>query len=79
MERNQNIQLIELNGNMSFGRHEKQDIRVYSGITSCNHGEFLYSGSTETYYYCDNNSSNGIFSNCKKLDSSKEYSTKTLS
>ena len=63
---------INLSGSMSLGREYPDsncDIKLSSDITSRRHGEFIYDDSDGTYYYIDNNSSNGTYINGNKLQS----------
>ena len=62
--------MVSLKGNMTLGREYSladTDIRVSSEITGRRHGEFVYDDSDDSYYYIDNNSTNGTFINGEKL------------
>lgn len=67
--------MVALKGDMTLGRdyiNASTDIRVYSEIVGRRHGEFIYDGSTDDYYYIDNNSTNGTYINGYKLPSYNE-------
>ena len=60
-----------LQGDTTLGRVYPEstcDIRVDSAITGRRQGEFVYDDSDDSYYYIDNNSTNGTFINGTKLE-----------
>lgn len=60
-----------LQGDTTLGRVYPEstcDIRVDSAITGRRQGEFVYDDSDDSYYYIDNNSTNGTFINGIKLE-----------
>lgn len=62
--------MIALKGDVTLGRDyplADTDIRVHSEITGRRHGEFVYDDSEDTYYYIDNNSTNGTYINGERL------------
>ena len=62
--------MISLSGDMTLGReypNANTHIRVHSEIAGRRHGEFVYNGITDEYYYIDNNSRNGTYINGQKL------------
>ena len=68
LERNKDVRVVRLNGDMRLGRKSPDsysDIPLDSGIASRNHGDFSFID--DTYYYKDNNSLNGTFINGQKL------------
>lgn len=63
--------MVSLAGNMTLGREyplADTDIRVCSEITGRRHGEFIYDDSDDTFYYIDNNSTNGTYINGVRLE-----------
>lgn len=70
-----------LQGDTTLGRHYPEstcDIRVDSAITGRRQGEFIYDDSDDSYYYIDNNSTNGTFINGEKLEPFNERGTKAF-
>lgn len=62
--------IVSLDWNMTLGREYPQadtDIRVDSQITGRRHGEFIHDDSDDSFYYIDNNSTNGTYINGFKL------------
>ncbi len=62
--------MVKLCGNMTLGREYPEastDIRVVSEITGRRHGEFVYDDSEDTFYFIDNNSTNGTYINGMRL------------
>lgn len=62
--------MVRLRGSMTLGREYPEasaDIRVCSQITGRRHGEFVYDESDDTFYYIDNNSTNGTYINGSRL------------
>ncbi len=62
--------MVKLRGNMTLGREYPEastDIRVVSEITGRRHGEFVYDDSEDTFYFIDNNSTNGTYINGMRL------------
>ncbi len=73
--------MIELSGNMTVGREYPEatcDIRLYSEITGRRHGEFVYDDSDDTFYYIDNNSTNGTYINGRKLEPYNQRGSKAV-
>lgn len=63
--------MISLNGDMTLGREYPEsdcDIKICSEITSRKQGEFVYDDSDDSFYYIDNNSTNGTYINGVKLE-----------
>lgn len=68
---NRNIPfIVSLDWDMTLGREypgADTNIRVRSMITGRRHGEFIHDDSDDSFYYIDNNSTNGTFINGVKL------------
>ena len=62
--------LVSLDRDMTLGREypgADTNIRVQSLITGRRHGEFIHDDSDDSFYYIDNNSTNGTYINGVKL------------
>ncbi|MBR2715848.1 MAG: FHA domain-containing protein [Ruminococcus sp.] len=73
--------MIALDGDMTLGREYPQsdcDIRLHSDIVTRRHGEFIYDDSDDSFYYVDNNSTNGTFINGRKLLAYNERGSKAV-
>lgn len=81
VEKGQEVRTVRLSGSMKMGRiceEVKNDIVLTSGITSRNHGEFIYEDSENAYYYKDNNSLNGTYYNGTKLEIINDRGSKAM-
>lgn len=70
--------VVSLKGSMTLGREYAEattDIRVNSGIAGRRHGEFFFDAASDSYYYIDNNSTNGTYINGYKLPPFNERGT----
>ena len=68
-----------LKGNLTFGKKYPEsdcDITVESRIVSRRHGEFVYDGQDDSYYYIDYNSANGTYVNGVRLETFNERGSK---
>lgn len=73
--------IISLSGDMTLGRDyplSDCDIRVFSEITGRRHGEFIYDDSDDSYYFIDNNSTNGTYINGERLQPYNERGSKAF-
>lgn len=73
--------LVPLRGNMTLGRDYPQSdcvIRIQSDITGRRHGEFVHDDSDDSYYYIDNNSTNGTYINGYKLQPYNQRGSKAV-
>lgn len=62
--------LVSLDWDMTLGREypgADTNLRVQSAITGRRHGEFVHDDSDDSFYYIDNNSTNGTYINGVKL------------
>ena len=79
-KRNQPI-LVPLKGNCTLGRQYDEascDILLHSPIVGRRQGEFVYDDSDGSYYYIDNNSTNGTYINGEKLQPYNERGSKAF-
>lgn len=73
--------MVALSGDTTLGREYPQstcDIKIHSDITGRRHGEFVYDDSDDTYYYIDNNSTNGTYINGRKLEPYNQRGSKAV-
>lgn len=71
--------IVSLTGDMTLGRdypNATTTIRVKSEITGRRHGEFVYDEASDSFYYIDNNSTNGTFINGVLLQRYNERGSK---
>ena len=71
--------IVSLDWDMTLGReypNADTNIRVQSMITGRRHGEFVHDDSDDSFYYIDNNSTNGTYINGVKLQPYNERGSK---
>lgn len=81
IDKNQKPVMWSLQGDTTLGRQYPEstcDIRVDSAITGRRQGEFVYDDSDDSYYYIDNNSTNGTFINGMKLEPFNERGSRAF-
>lgn len=79
VDKEQTPRQLLLKGNLTFGKKYPEsdcDITVESQIVSRRHGEFVYDGQDDSYYYIDYNSANGTYVNGVRLEPFNERGSK---
>lgn len=73
--------IVPLKGNCTLGREYDEancDILLHSPIVSRRQGEFVYDDSDGSYYYIDNNSTNGTYINGERLQPYNDRGSKAF-